>query len=147
MRPTFQLYDKPVCSSGILFYCENKVLVLDDGKCFQEPGGKTEHLDTCIFDTAIRETKEEIGTFKYNIFKCDSADDIKHIYISQSKYVLYIIKVPKMRYNGVKVVDTHNHKQRTIKWIDLKTINRNKLHIRLRFAQRAIISKLYKTDV
>jgi len=142
-RPIFFLNKSEIKSAGILFYCQNKIMLLFDNKQLEDPGGKSEIVDHCPLDIAIRETKEEIGKMKYN--KLMNNSKCIRIYIGKCKYLLHLKKVNKMRFNGMKVIDEHNGIERTIKWLNIFKLNRNQLCFRLNCVYPDIV-KIIKNE-
>lgn len=49
------------------------------------PGGKFEKTDSCLFDTALRESEEEIGVSRKNILKLK---DLSTVFIPVSKFIV-----------------------------------------------------------
>lgn len=152
-RPTFNYNGRPVRAAGILLVTFDKEgdkhwLFRHVKNKFEDIGGKTDIVDTCIMDTAIRETVEETSG---KLFCVDhtpedcakelrsrlQCDNVKIQYNPQSKYILYtlhvepsIMNLPMKRFGTTEQTDwgilEHYYKWRS------KRPYHNQLHYRIR---------------
>jgi hypothetical protein len=136
-RPTFYINNKPIRAGGVIFYYQDeltkniKILMqytertTDNIKRFlyEDIGGKTDNLDTCINDTIIREVIEETNNvISKEILEKYFNKDHKHIYLKKSKYYLVLVKVDTDIKNidrrSFGKEDSSNGKKRQFFWMD-----------------------------
>ncbi len=142
-RPTFYMNHKPIRAGGVIFYYQDaltksiKILVQYTDRLvnnikrnlYEDIGGKTDVVDTCIDDTIIRETIEETN----NAITKEMLDkyferDRRYIYLEKSKYCLVLIKVDA----DIKNIDrrlfgkeeTTSGKKRQFFWINATKISK-----------------------
>lgn len=165
-RPTFYIDDKPIRAAGILFYVKDKsnkknmILFRRENKettqFYCDTGGKTDVGDKSSIETAIRETVEETNSHlfdkKHNRKKCSDIlknifekQKIDHIYITKSKYILYLVelrystyKKPLERLGTYEKSLNDETKTHTYFWLD--TIPTDNLHPRLKAISKKIKS-------
>lgn len=82
-----------VHAAGVMLYKNvgtPKILIQNRLKYFEDIGGRTSDEDSDIYDTAIREIKEESN----NIISIDKdrLKGAKYIYCSHAKYMLFLLK-------------------------------------------------------
>lgn len=153
-RPTFYYKNKPVRASGILFYIieDNKYIFLlrKVNNRWEDLGGKTDIKDKDYLETAVREATEE--TNNKLLDKDDSYNDCyykikglvindsKKIYIYNSKYLLYLVKldndIKNLSMTRFGLYEKHDNKDHYFRWI----CRLNNLHPRL--PMRNILYKL-----
>lgn len=163
-RPTFFIDNKPIRASGILCYVydnikkkkiwlfrrENKVST----SYYCDTGGKSDCIDNSPIETAIRETVEETNghlfSKKHSKKKCYAIlqkimkNDVDSIYIKESKYLLYLLK---LRFNTInKPLDRFGKSEKSLEdeskthsyfWLDELPIE--DLHPRLKYISSKII--------
>ena len=124
-KPSHPRYH-PCRAAGVLFYTfkkgKLKVLLQSSHKGWVDLGGKTEHGDVDIFMTAAREASEESNcalitktplTTREDVLpligKCTQAIRTKlvhkssrHIYIKQSKYLLFLVPLSSFEARNLK---------------------------------------------
>jgi len=147
LRPTFYYNEDknmPIRASGCLIYKiynnEIKFLMIKkthDEK-YEDIGGKTDINDITEFDTISREVEEETNmVIDKNIIKYQLSRS-KSVYISNSKYILYLIEANsyernlKSKYFGRKEIKDNIN--RTVEWIGIENIIENKLNFNPRIA-------------
>lgn len=100
-RKTFNFYDPitdetyVIRAAGIMLYKMGnkrniKVLIQNRMKYYEDLGGKTSADDLTVYDTAIRELKEETNYY-INITK-KRLEDAEYIYNPKAKYLLFLVK-------------------------------------------------------
>ena len=142
-RPTFYINKSPIRAGGVIFYYQDeltkniKILMqytertIDNVKknLYEDIGGKTDNVDTCINDTIIREVIEETN----NIITKEILDkyfikDNKYIYLKKSKYYLVLVKVE----DDIKNIDRRlfgkednsSGKKRQFFWMDSSRLSK-----------------------
>ena len=144
-RPTFYYYSANnsannsnlIRAGGVIFYYQDsltkniKILMqyternVDNIKrnLYEDIGGKTDEVDTCINDTIIREVFEETnGIISKELIK-EYLDKNNHcLYLHSSKYYLVLIKVNDNIKNidrrSFGKIETSSNKKRQFFWID-----------------------------
>lgn len=103
MRPTFDHFGNPVRAAGILVKCDGYTLFRRVHWRYEDMGGKTDEMDACAMDTAIREAVEETDGKLFSAWdtrqQCARrlAGLLPHCdthYNPRSKYLCYILHVP-----------------------------------------------------
>lgn len=144
-RKFFKTNRGPVYAAGVLFYVyddENrcKVLVQIKQHKTEDIGGKVDIRDRDIYETVIREVKEEtnreIKISKHRLIES------KFLYIPKAKYVLFLINATQQEKN-LKSEDFKNYEYsdyhrnfRTLTWEYL--VNLNELPLNSRISQEVI---------
>lgn len=151
IRPTFYFKNNPslpIRAAGILPYKREgdniKFLMIKHNNVYEDFGGKTDIVDGCVEETAIREALEESN----NIFTQDLF--VKQLYYSQcnrkkmayykkAKYVVYLLEIhDEYDCNIFGTSELHDRIVRTVEWVDLERFLDvsflDKLHLRLRFS-------------
>ncbi len=138
-RPTFFNSDtEPIRAGGVIFYKidpltkQIKMLMQYTERIdqrtnvkryvYEDIGGKTDEIDTCINDTIIREVVEETnGIITEEIIKEHLENRYYKIYMKHSKYYLILIEANKNIINidrrAYGKAETHG-KQRLFYWVD-----------------------------
>lgn len=146
-------YYNEIKAGGVLFYQFNKqnelqLLLINKNGIYEDFGGKTEFIDSSIFDTITREVIEESNNVLNNeFFKDKLSYNQKHIYIKKSKYLLFLIKLEQhYDLNNFGNMEIINNIPRTVELIDYIDFKNIKLHIRLinNNAINKIKNQLYK---
>ncbi len=142
-RPTFYTNNYPIRAGGVIFYHQDeltkniKILLqytertTDNIKRFlyEDIGGKTDNIDTCINDTIIREVIEETNNIiTKEILEKYFSKEHKSIYLKKSKYYLVLVKVD----NDIKNLDrrsfgkieSSSNKKRQFFWIDSNRLSK-----------------------
>ncbi len=142
-RPTFY-YNNPANNSnnkiragGVIFYYQDSLTknikmlmqytekIKDNVKrnLYEDIGGKTDEVDTCINDTIIREVIEETNSVISKDILIKYLEKENHIlYLKHSKYYLVLINVD----DDIKIIDKRafgkiensTNKKRMFYWID-----------------------------
>lgn len=149
-RKTFFINNKPVRAAGVLFYRQvpasvplDRIEVLvqtnhttDQG--YEDLGGKVDHDDLDVIDTAAREVSEETNAII-------SRDCVRNqiLYsnvppiISSRKYALFVLFANsyERRLTGDDFSNyesnNENHFPRSVEWVSLSTLLKSKYHVRL----------------
>ncbi len=104
MRPTFKHNGCEVRAAGILVESDGYRLLRRVRGRYEDVGGKTDAVDKCALDTAVREAVEETdGKLldpRHTRAQCakklkDLLEDCDTHYNRRSKYLCYILKVPR----------------------------------------------------
>lgn len=154
-QPIFYYKDNKeleIKAGGVIFYhidSENhlKFLMIKNRGKYEDFGGKTEKVDTCIEDTISREVDEESNSiFK----KSDVKKGLKNnssIYTNNSKYLLYFYKLDTDDYTSEMFgdIETYENIPRTVEWVSYLQLKdsvfvKKFLNYRLKF--RAFFSKV-----
>jgi hypothetical protein len=140
-RPTFYFNKKPIRAGGVLFYYRDpltnniKMLLQYSEKnkfntkkyVYEDIGGKTDEIDTCINGTIIRETIEETnGVISKELITEYLSKENKVVYLDNSKYYLVLIKVDYDINQNIINIDrrlfgkeeSSSNKKRQFFWID-----------------------------
>jgi len=139
-------------AGGVIFYhidSENhlKFLMIKSRGKYEDFGGKTEKVDTCIEDTVSREVDEESNSIfkKSDVKKC--LEKNSPIYTNNSKYLLYFYELDNDDYTSEMFGDKEIYENipRTVEWVSylqLKdtTFVKKFLNYRLKF--RAFFTKV-----
>lgn len=160
-RPTFYYNnesDNRIRAAGLLIYrftkhmLEPEYLMINSKGKYEDFGGKTDIIDSCIDDTVIREADEESNGV---IDKESITKRIKNsnpVYCNRSKYLVYVIRVNKY-YNPTEFGDReiHDNIPRTVEWVkhsdlwNCRRYSNSPLHMRLKFDELYTrINKNYK---
>lgn len=134
-RKIFYLDDdkeKPIIAGGVILYkIENDkiyLLLIDSRGNYEDLGGKSIDTDESILDVVSREAHEKSNYLldKDSIKK--RLITAKSIYISQSKYVVYIIDSndfeSKLTTKNFDEKEVHNNIPRRIKWVPMEIFMR-----------------------
>jgi hypothetical protein len=141
-RKTFKINNKIYVSAGIILYTVDNGIYnfllqkTDRGSwVYEDFGGKSEDIDTCIKDTAFREflqetncTEADSTIFNTAFLDMQLTDKRSIIYpIQEYKYMLYIIYVSPQLKNHLKledfdVIEKHDNIKRTVLWLSYKEI-------------------------
>lgn len=139
-----------VRAAGILFYVRQGgdiqfLMRKEKGKWSETGGGKTEKIDMCIVDTAVRECVEETNgrlfgesdTFE----ECDAklreliTPRTYKIYSPRSKYMLFVVqgdsKLRRQKMTRFGNVEKHTRIRHYYKWVKKGTTRSLRLHPRL----------------
>jgi hypothetical protein len=140
-RPTFY-YSKnnsknKIRAGGILFYYQDsltkniKILIQYTEKTkdnikrflYEDIGGKTDQVDTCINDTISREVFEETnGIISKELLKSYLDKDNHCLYLLNSKYYLVLIKanddIKNIDRRTFGKIEENSNKKRQFFWID-----------------------------
>ena len=134
---------KPIMAGGMTMYkIENKaiyLLLVEKLGELEDLGGKTDTKDNTIYDTVSREVFEESnGVFDKNDIK-NRLPKAKYTYNQNSKYIIYIVqandKEAKLTSDKFGDIESHNNKQRQIKWVSLKAFM-NKIILKFKINHR-----------
>ncbi len=147
-RPTFFYKNNDNCeirAGGIIMYRykdgmdEPELLMIKNRGKYEDFGGRTEMVDSCIEETICREADEESNGIFPKDYMIKLIKKIKPVYCSKSKYMIYFIKTNK-EYNPVEFGDweIHDGIPRTVEWVKIsklldKDFVKKNLHIRLKF--------------
>ena len=147
-RPTFYYNNDPdmrIRAAGLLVYrftkgmTEPEYLMIKYKGRYEDFGGKTDIVDSCIDDTVIRETDEESNGVLNSDSISNKIKNSKPVYCHWSKYLVHIIKINK-KYESDVFGDRelHDNIPRTVEWVKHSHIWKNRyskdfLHMRLQF--------------
>jgi hypothetical protein len=134
-RKTFYLDDdkeKPITAGGVVLYkIENDkiyLLLIDSRGNYEDLGGKSIDTDESIFDIVSREAHEKSNYLLSKDSIKERLITAKSIYISQSKYVIYIIDAnhleSKLTTKNFDEKEIHNNIPRRIKWVSMEIFMR-----------------------
>jgi hypothetical protein len=126
--------EKPITSGGILFYKDDKLLMIKCQNKYEDFGGKSEMKDKNIYEMVAREVNEESnGIFKED-YLIDIISKLDCIYISRSKYVLFFVEL-KDDYleKDFGKYELHDKIKRTVKWVNIRDFKKIKKNFRLCF--------------
>jgi 8-oxo-dGTP pyrophosphatase MutT (NUDIX family) len=144
LRPTYYFDDdlsKPVRAAGVMFYRQNKYnthfLMIMSKNYYEDFGGRSDKIDTCIEDIASREAEEESNLYfnKDKLYEKITKSTIPPIYYSNSKYVIFFVEL-KENIDVYEFGDEefHCNIKRTVEWVSYKKlVNTHNLHARLWF--------------
>ena len=136
-RPTFYYMNdkkKEIRAGGVLFYriidthCDFLMMYNEWRKTMEDFGGRTSEEDKSIEDTVSREIEEESnGIFKKeDIKKRLNYSTSYNVYIKQSKYLVYFVKITKkelkLKKSDFGNLEIYDNLKRTVDWIQVEDL-------------------------
>lgn len=123
-RPTFYLDEKPIRAGGVLLYRgDYSFLMIYSRGNYEDFGGRTDNIDTCIEDTVAREAEEESNGVLTREYVRMQLDNGKIFYNSPSKYIVYIAEITEnFDPESFGDIEIHDNIKRTVEWIPLEKI-------------------------
>lgn len=137
-----------ICAGGMLLYkIVNKELYLlmsFSNNYYEDIGGRIDITDDTIYDTVIREVREETN----NIINLDivELENTYYNYNKIGKYIIFLVKAndiqKKLNSSNFGNYEIHDNIKRTIEWINYNDIYDNKVNISPRVSKNFIINTL-----
>jgi ADP-ribose pyrophosphatase YjhB (NUDIX family) len=165
-RPTFNYNDDTeleIRAGGLIYYrivedpdtniSEPKFLMIKARGKYEDFGGCTDKVDSCIEETVAREAFEESNEIFEQEQVLEQVKKTVGTYNSRSKYVVFLVET-SVDYNVKDFGDReyHDNIERTVEWIPYsklkdKDFTKEKLHFRLMFYKFfADVDKIYKNS-